>query len=84
MTYQIIHDSDGKPSMIQHGNTRIPLDSGNADFRAFLEWNETQKTPLDYVTSRLPEALPIVQTQPTVEERLSAMEKIVAKMATKA
>ena len=51
--YQIKYDKDGNPE-IHYSDAgialHIPVDPKNYDFSAFLEWNATQPTPLDWQT----------------------------------
>ena len=71
--YKINYDLQGKPINIKREDgAYIPFDLLNRDFRKFLEWNKTQKPPLDYET-------PIAVEPPAPVETLE--EKIAKEVA---
>ncbi len=71
--YKLIYGDDGKVSTINLDNSYIPLDEGNRDYQEFLEWNKTQRTPLDLKSTIKIEA----RKDPTKEELFSELNSLI-------
>ena len=68
-TYKIIDDE----IILRSDGASIPMDEGNRDYRAYLEWvNEGGE--VEIVTTPKP------SVQPTVEERLQAAEQTILEL----
>lgn len=63
MTYTIQYNPQtGAVIGIQRSDGAVvPIAPGNADFQAFLAWNQAQPTPLDYATPTKPTPLTMDQ-----------------------
>ena len=75
--YKIVYGIDGYVASVQNGNTSIPINEKNTDFRDFLEWNVKQLEPLDWQT---PIEVEVPLPLPSTEERIAAMEDAILAM----
>lgn len=60
-TYRITYGCDGAPLILRSDGATIPAHPGNADFRAFANWNAQQSVPLDCVSRQTPAPPPFGQ-----------------------
>jgi len=67
---------NGEPIGIQKDRMSIPISLDNRHFVEFLEWNEKQEVPLDYVT---PIEVEPPEPPETLEEQITRIATKVAK-----